>query len=68
MSKQQYPWVPDGIYDHREYFVRYNVIGGNVKTVISKMWLDKGGPENCTEDELKPWATYPDFPSKPKKV
>ena len=68
MSKQQYPWVSDGIYDHRVFFVRYNVIGGNAKTVISKMWLDKGGPEGCTPEELAPWGTYPDFPPKPKKV
>ncbi len=65
MSKQ-YPWVTvDGIYDHREYSVRYNIVDGNAKTVISKMWLDKGGPASCTEAELKPWGTYPDFPAKP---
>lgn len=67
MSKQ-FSWVPDGIYDHRVFFVRYKVANGGAVTVISKMWLDKGGPEEIGQEMLVPWGTYPDFPPKPKKV
>lgn len=68
MSRKQYEWVPDGIYDHRVFFVRYKVIDGNAPIVISKMWLDSGGPDGVEPALLEPWGVYPDWPAKPKKV
>jgi hypothetical protein len=67
MSFKQFKWVPDGTYDYEEYYVRYVIVDGNAKTVISKMWVDGGGPEHVSEDLKQPWRTFPDFPPKPMK-
>ncbi|CAB4174568.1 hypothetical protein UFOVP961_60 [uncultured Caudovirales phage] len=43
---KMFKWVPDGIYDYLEYYVRYVIINNNPTKVIAKAWLDKGGPEH----------------------
>ena len=58
-------WVPDGTYDYTEYKTRYVVVNGNPVIVISKIWLDKGGPEDSPEELRQPWGAFPDFPPKP---
>lgn len=65
--RKQFPWVPDGVYDHSHFQVRYEVVQGFVMTVISKMWVDKGGPEGVDMALRLPWGTYVDMPEKPKK-
>lgn len=60
-----FSWVPDGVYDHRTYYVRYQIVQGAPKIVISKMWLDKGGPETVDASMKLPWGSYPDLPAKP---
>jgi hypothetical protein len=62
-----FKWAPDGIYDHLKYEVRYLISGGRQTIVISKLWLDKGGPEGVDSSLLVPWGTYPDMPPKPAK-
>lgn len=60
-------WVPNGIYDYSEYKTRYVVVNGNPTIVISKIWLDKGGPKDASEELRQPWGAFPDFPPKPVK-
>ena len=67
MSFKQYKWVPDGTYDSTEYLVRYVIVEGNAKTVISKMWVDQGGHETLGKELRQPWGVFPDFPPKPPK-
>ena len=67
MSFKQFKWVPDGTYDYSEFLVRYVIVEGNAKTVISKMWIDQGGPQNVDQTLKQPWGSYPDFPPKPPK-
>jgi hypothetical protein len=67
MTFKQFGWVPDGTYDYEEYQVRYVIVEGNAKTVISKMWVDQGGPPTLPEELRQPWGTFPDFPLKPPK-
>lgn len=67
MAFQQFKWVPDGTYDYEEYCVRYVIVNGNSRTVISKMWVDAGGPEDVSEELRQPWGSFPDFPPKPAK-
>lgn len=64
---KQFKWVSDGTYDSSEYLVRYVLKEGNAKTVISKMWVDDGGPENIDEVLKQPWGAFPDFPPRPPK-
>jgi hypothetical protein len=64
---KQFGWVPDGIYDYSEYLVRYVIIDGNSKTVISKMWVDQGGPADVDDSLKVSWGSFPDFPPKPPK-
>jgi hypothetical protein len=66
-TRKQFPWVPDGIYDYSVYQVRYEIKQGYVMKVISKMWLDNGGPEDVDIALRLPWGTYIDFPPKPPK-
>jgi hypothetical protein len=63
--RRQYHWVPDGIYDHQFYQVRYLIKSGDAHITISKMWLDKGGPDDCADDLKHPWGYYPGIPPKP---
>lgn len=67
MAFKMFKWVPDDIYDSVEYQVRYEVIDGNPVTVISRMWLDKGGPDHVDPSLRLPWGTFPDLPPKPLK-
>lgn len=60
-------WVPDGIYDNTEYLIRYEIKSGWPTTVISKIWLDKGGPADVEDHFKLPWGAYPDTPPKPQK-
>jgi hypothetical protein len=62
-----YQWVPDGVYDYVANKTRYVISNGNPQTVISKLWLDTGGPNDVSADLRLPWGTYPDFPPKPPK-
>lgn len=43
------------------------MVNGNPIIVITKMWLDKGGPEDVSDELRQPWGTFPDFPPKPVK-
>jgi len=67
MAFKMFSWVPDGTYDYTEYSTRYVVQDGNPVTVISKMWVDKGGPDDVSYALKLPWGSYPDFPPKPLK-
>lgn len=67
MAFQQFKWVPDGTYDYKEYCVRYVIRNGNSITVISKMWVDQGGPDDVSLELKQPWGSFPDFPPKPAK-
>jgi hypothetical protein len=67
MAFKQFTWVPDGTYDYNEFLVRYVIVDCNPTIVISKEWIDKGGPPTESPDLKRPWGTYPDFPPKPPK-
>lgn len=67
MAFQQFKWVPDGTYDYEEFQVRYVLRNGNPLTVISKMWVDQGGPNDVSLELKQPWGSFPDFPPKPAK-
>jgi hypothetical protein len=64
---QQFKWVPDGIYDYEDYLVRYVIVNGNATKVISKMWVDIGGPDDVSDELRQPWGAFPNFPLKPVK-
>lgn len=67
MAFKMFAWVPDGTYDYEEFMCRYVVLNGNPQIVISKMWVDTGGP-NDVDDSLKvAWGSFPNFPPKPPK-
>ena len=63
----QFKWVPDGTYDSTEYLVRYIIVNGNATKVISKIWVDSGGPNDVSLELKQPWGAFPDFPPKPAK-
>ena len=67
MTFKQFAWVPDGTYDYNEYLLRYVIVDGNPKTVISKDWVDKGGHDTLPKELRQPWGSFPDFPPKPPK-
>jgi hypothetical protein len=67
MSFKQFGWVPDGTYDYEDYLVRYVIKDGNATRVISKMWVDIGGPDDVSLDLRQPWGAFPTFPLKPPK-
>ncbi len=67
MSFKQFGWVPDGTYDHRTFLVRYVVVNGSPTRVISKSWVDEGGPNDVSSDLKLPWGVYPDIPEKIKQ-
>lgn len=62
-----YKWVPDGTYDSQSLQTRYVIRDGKPRTVISKSWIDNGGPSDVALDLKVPWGTYPDMPTKSKK-
>jgi hypothetical protein len=62
-----YKWVPDGVYDSQSLLTRYEIKDGKPRTVITKMWIDAGGPQDVDPKFKLPWGTYPDMPEKPKK-
>lgn len=64
---KMFKWVPDGVYDYQEFLVRYVIVDGNPKTVISKIWVDEGGPTDVDDELRQPWGLFPDFPPKPPK-
>ena len=64
---QQFKWVPDGTYDYEDYQVRYVIVDCNPTKVISKMWVDIGGPDDVSDELRQPWGTFPNFPPKPAK-
>lgn len=65
--RKQFPWVPDGVYDHSGYEVRYVVEQGFIMLNMSKMWIDSGGPDDVDIALRLPWGTYNDMPPKPGK-
>ena len=67
MAFQQFPWVPDGTYDYKDYCVRYVIVNGNATTVLSKMWVESGPPKELPLELHQPWGSFPDFPPKPPK-
>jgi hypothetical protein len=62
-----FAWVPDGTYDHSDFLVRYHICDGNPIKVITKMWIDGGGPDDVVDALRLPWGSYPDCPPKPPK-
>lgn len=66
---KQFAWVPDGIYDHVENQTRYVVKDGCVKgqKIISRSWVDQGGPDDVSSELKQPWGTFPNVPPKPPK-
>ena len=66
-SFRQFKWVPDGTYDYEENCVRYVVVDGNATKVISKAWVDTGGPDDVSSELKQVWGSFPDFPPKPPK-
>ena len=67
MAFKQFGWVPDGTYDYEDFLVRYVIANGNATRVISKMWVDQGGPVDVDEHLKQPWGAFPTFPPKPAK-
>lgn len=67
MAFQMFKQAPDGIYDHREYLIRYVVVEGNPITTINKAWIDGGVPSHLPTELHQPWGTFPDIPPKIKK-
>lgn len=65
MAFKQFKWVPDGTYDYSNFLVRYVIKDGNATKVISKIWVDKGGPDDVLSELKQPWGSFPDFPPKP---
>lgn len=66
-SFKMFGWVSDGVYDKRDFMIRYQVRDGNPTTVISKSWLDTGGPATLDASLRVPFGSYPDMPPKPRK-
>lgn len=64
---KMFPWVPDGTYDYTGYWIRYILKDGMPEIIISKEWLDKGGPKDAPAELRQPWGAFPDFPPKPDK-
>lgn len=67
MAFKQFAWVPDGTWEHQTFLCRYTIVDGNAKHVVSKMWIDQGGPAEGPDDLRQPWGTYPPMPPKPPK-
>lgn len=67
MAFKMFGWVPDGVYDSEYYQARYQVANGNPARVITKMWIDEGGPNDVTDNLKLRWGSYPDLPAKPPK-
>lgn len=67
MKSTLLPWVPDGIYDYVDHKVRHMIRDGNPVYTLSKMWLDKGPPDDMPDELKLPWGSFPDLPLKPKK-
>lgn len=56
--------VPDGIYDHADFLVRYVIIDGQKLFIYSKMWLDSGCPDDTPREVSEPpFGYYPDYRS-----
>ena len=64
---KMFRWVPDGTYDYSEFLCRYVIVNGNPKIVISKQWVDSGGPDDVSEELKQSWGSFPDMPPKPSK-
>lgn len=64
MAFKMFDWVPDGTYDYEKYTTRYVLVNGSPTIVITKMWVDKGGPEDVSPELRQPWGSFPDFPPK----
>ncbi len=62
-----FKWVPNGTYDYQKYQIRYVLENHNPIIVITKIWLDKGGPEDVSEELRQPWGSFPDFPPEESK-
>ena len=54
--------VVDGTYDHAAHLVRYVIVDGNPVITLSKIWVDKGGPEDLDQYYNQPWGTFPELP------
>ena len=54
--------VPDGIYDHQFFLVRYVIISGQQLFKYSTMWLDSGTPDGTPREVSEPpFGHYPDY-------
>ncbi len=47
---KMFKWVPDGTYDYSGYLVRYVIVDCNPVTTIAKEWLDRGGPDDVSDE------------------
>ena len=57
----------EGVYDHRNFEVRYSYANGYPRHVVTKIWLDSGDTTDLSHDWLAmPWETYPDMPERLK--
>lgn len=58
--------LPDGIYDHQELLIRYEVRDGAPLNILTKEWVDA---KNLVHTDVRlnaEWGTYPDIPTKNK--
>jgi hypothetical protein len=64
---KMFKWVPDGTYDYDNFLTRYVIVNGNPTVVISKAWVDNGGPVDVSAELKQTWGSFPDIPPKPAK-
>lgn len=64
---RMFHWVPDGIYDHREFLTRYWIEDGAYIKVAQLQWLIPERWDELPEEFRLPWEAYPDMPPKPPK-
>ena len=60
--------VPDGTYEHADHLVRYVIVDGNPVITLTKLWIDRGGPNDLDQYYNQPWNTFPKLPVKSKKI
>lgn len=62
---KMFGWVPDGLYDHVDYLMRYEIKDGTYTRCADKNWVnDVSKHDRLPEHFRKPWGEYPDMPRK----
>jgi len=60
-EKYRRRWLSDGVYDESFGSSRVVVIDGVTCFIISKPWIDDGGPDDLPHEITKPpWGSFPD--------